>query len=41
MCVFHVFYSFLGKNSPCGDVLLVGVGMGVVLHVFSIVLDIF
>ena len=36
---FYVFCSFLGKRPPNCDVLLVSVGMGVALHVFSIVLD--
>ena len=41
MCFFHAFCSFLGKNPPCCDVLLISVGMGVTLHVVSIVSDIF
>ena len=41
MCFFHSFCSFFGKKPPCCDVLLVSVGIGVVLHVFTIVLDIF
>ena len=35
------FCNFLGKNPPYCDALLVSAGMGVVLHVFSMVLDIF
>ena len=38
---FHSFCSFLGKKPPCYDALLVSVGIGVVLYVFSIVSDIF
>ena len=38
---FPCFCSFLGKNLPCCQVLLVSVGMDVVLHVFSIVSNIF
>ena len=38
---FHIFCSFLGKKPPCCDALLVSVGIGVALHVFSIVSDIF
>ena len=37
----HIFCSFLGNKPPCCDALLVSVGIGVALHVFSIVLDIF
>ena len=38
---FHIFCSFLGKIPSCCDALLVSVGMDVVLHVFSMVSDIF
>ena len=41
MCFFHCFCSFLGKKPSCCDVLLVSVGIGVVLHVFVMVSDIF
>ena len=42
MCFFHDFCNFLSKKPPCCVVLLVsGEGMGVVLHVFVIVTDIF
>ena len=42
ICFFQVFFcSFFGKKSPCCDVLLVSVGMGAALHVFSTVLDTF
>ena len=41
ICFFHIFCSFLGKKPPCCDALLVSVGIGVALHVFLIVSDIF
>ena len=41
MYFFHIFCSFLGKKPPCFDVLLVSVGIGVELHVFTIVSDVF
>ena len=41
ICFFHIFCSFFGKKSPYHDVLLVSVGMGIALHVFSIISDIF
>ena len=41
MCFFHDFCNFLGKKPPCCVVMLVSEGMGVVLHVFVIVSDIF
>ena len=41
ICFFHIFYSSLGKKPPCLDDLLVSVGIGVELHVFTIVSDIF
>ena len=41
ICFFHGFCSFLGKKPPCCDVLFVSVGIGAVLHVFSMVSDIF
>ena len=41
ICLFYVFCSFFGKNPPCCDSLLVSVDIGVALHVFSMVSDIF
>ena len=41
ICFFHIFCSFLGKKPPCCDALLVIVGIGIALHLFSIVSDIF
>ena len=41
ICFFHGFCSFLGKKPPCCDVLFVSVGIGAILHVFSMVSDIF
>ena len=38
---FHIFCSFLGKKSSCCDALLASVGMGVALHVFFVVFNIF
>ena len=38
---FHCFCIFLGKKPPCCDVLLVNVGIGVVLYVFTMISDIF
>ena len=40
-CVFHIFCTFLGKKRRCCAALFVNTGKGVVLHVFSVVLDIF
>ena len=41
ICFFHGSCSFLGKKPPCCDVLFVSVGIGVVLHMLSMVSDIF
>ena len=38
---FPYFLKFPWQKIPCCDALLVNVGMGVALHVFSIVYDIF
>ena len=40
-CYFHVFWSFLGKNPPCCVVLFVSEDSGTMLHVFSMVSEIF
>ena len=41
ICFYHSFCNFLVKKPPCCEVLLVSVGIGVVLHVFVIVSNIF
>ena len=38
---FHFFWIFLGRNPPCCDVRLVGVGRGGALHVSCIFSEIF
>jgi hypothetical protein len=38
---FYGFWSFLGRKPPCLDVWYVSVGMGGVVHVSSIIFDMF
>ena len=38
---FHIFCSFLSKKPPCCDALLISIGMGIALHVFLMVSNIF
>ena len=41
MYFFHIFWVSLGRYPPCSVVLLVNIGIGSVLHVFSIFSHIF